>query len=296
MVKKMSEIIDNIVDEILKKIPKPNIDEIPELYSKLNEMSKRIVKILSVYGLLDLDQERVIVRFDKADENIISKLILEDPEVMIPFFVTICGFSQRELERLYKIKNIYSLRGDISKTKQFSSTIKEYLNYPYGLETVIYKFYKNWEEHQKRHFRGRKAEELVAEILRKYGYAVGKIKVACEGEEREIDLAIPPISENIRVAIMVRHGVRRDLTKRAKEFSAEFDKLLKCYPEIKFVVVYLVPKHEIYYIDEIRMKIESEREGKKPFDLVILTEDELRELLPRKLEEWKIPKNMLLLF
>ena len=41
----------------------------------------------------------------------------------------------------------------------------------------------------------------------------GKIKVLCKGKEREIDCAIPPDPHNLRVAMMIRRGVFRDLIK-----------------------------------------------------------------------------------
>jgi hypothetical protein len=277
-----------IIDMILAKIPKPNYDEIPDLYHMLDDMVREIVKNLVKYGLLE--QENLLVRFDRADESTIKKLILEKPDTMIPFFVMICGFSERELERLCEIRNVYRLgKSAEKKAAEFAKIIKKHLKYSYCLETVIYKFYKNWEEHQKRHFRGRKAEELVRSVLIEHGYNAGKIKVVCGGKEREIDYAIPPDSRNIRVAIMVRYGVFKDLVKRAKEFSTEFDELVKCYPNVKFVVVYLVSQHEKSRIEEIRKRIEAEREGKRPYDLIILTEDELKDL-PKKLEEWGVPR------
>jgi len=280
-----SQVIDNIVDEILKKIPKPNFNEIPTLYTDLDNMSKEIVQILAKYEILDLNN--MLVRFDITNENTIRELILEKPNTMIPFFVMICGFSERELKRLYKINNVYQLKNK-SQIEKFAKIVKEYLTYSYSLETVIYKFYKNWEEHQKRHYRGRRAEEIVKQILEENNIRGGKIKIVCEDKEREIDFAIPPDSRNIQVAIMVRRGVFRDLVKRAKEFSSEFDEILKCYPNIKFVVVYLVDPSEINRVNEIREKIEAERRDRRPYDLVILTEDELRNLPKKLLEEWRV--------
>jgi hypothetical protein len=52
-------------------------------------------------------------------------------------------------------------------------------------------------------------------------------------------------------------------------------------------VVYLVYPHERDRINEIRMKIEKERRGKRPYDLVIFTPEEL-EILFMKLGEWSI--------
>jgi hypothetical protein len=52
-------------------------------------------------------------------------------------------------------------------------------------------------------------------------------------------------------------------------------------------VVYLVYPHERDRINEIRMRIEKERRGKRPYDLVIFTPEEL-EILFMKLGEWSI--------
>ena len=282
---------EKIISEILKKIPRPNYSELPSLYEDLDYMARRIGNILMRSELFE--SESLLVRFDKADKTKIINLIREDPAVMVPFFVMICGFSVRELERLYDIKDVYSLRNNVENARKlnaFAEAIVDNLKHPIHLETVVYKFYKNWEEHQKRHYRGRQAEEFVVSVLREHGYDAGKIKVLCKGKEREIDCAIPPDPHNLRVAIMIRRGVFRDLIKRAKEYSTEFDELAECYPNIKFVVVYFVSPHEKDRMDEIRSRIESEREGKRPYDLVILTPKEIITILLKKLEEWGIPK------
>jgi len=56
--------------------------------------------------------------------------------------------------------------------------------------------------------------------------------------------------------------VRRDLVKRAKEFSSEYDEMAQRYPGIGFIPVYVG-----YGIDvnDARKVIESEREGKRPY-------------------------------
>lgn len=277
----------SVTDEIIRKIPRPNYSELPQLYESLDNMARRIGNILENSKLFE--RETGIVRFDRASEADIRELIMEDPKVMVPFFTTICGFSERELERLYNIKDVYSLRSTIDERKlnTFVSIIVEHLRHPLSLETLLYKFYKNWEEHQKRHYRGRTAESYVVDFLRSRGFNVGKVKIRCEGKEREIDCAIPPSPREPKVIILIRGGVLRDLAKRAKEYSAEFDELLTCFPQARFVVVYLVSPHERARINEIRMKIEGERRGKRPYDLVILTPEEL-EILLMKLGEWSI--------
>lgn len=277
-----------LVEEILSKIPRPNYDEIPDLYIELDSMSKRIGLILTSSEFY----EKGLVRFDKATPEDIYNLIAQDPDVMVPFFVMICGFSVRELERLAGIKDIYSFRNRrvfASKRKiavKFAEFIVENLRYPLYLETVLYKFYKNWEEHQKRHYRG-KVEDKIRQFFEQHGYPCGKIKINCEGKEVEIDGAIPPDPKKVKVALQIRTGVRRDLVKRAKEFSSEYEDIIQCLPHVKFVPVYLVPLHEKDKLEDFRRVINNEREGKDPYAAIILTWEELEDLL-RLLPEWGI--------
>jgi len=275
---------ENVIEGILKKIPRPNRDELPTLYEDLDEMVRKIGLILINSRLYE--PETTMIRFDRANEEDILELIKENPDLMIPFFVMVCGFSVRELERLYGIRNVYSIRKG-EQLYKFSKVVKDNLLMPLYLETLIYKFYKNWEEHQKRHYRGREAEEYVIRILRQNGYNAGKIRVICKSKEMEIDCAIPP-NNNFKVAIMIREGVFRDLLKRAKEYSTEYDDLLECFPGIKFVLIYFVSPHERRRLDDIKKRIESERQGKKPYDLVILTKEEVKDVLLKKLKEWNI--------
>ena len=279
----------NLINDIISRIPRPNYIEIPQLYKELDNMTQRIGEILTSSKLFDPDT--LTIRFERASKKEIIELIKRDPNVMIPFFVMICGFSVRELERLYGIRDIYRLRSELDATKlnRFAEAIIDNLKYPLHIETVLYKFYKNWEEHQKRHYRGRQIEELIINMLKKHGIPAGKIKIMCHGDQREIDCAIPPDPNRLRVAIQVRTGVRRDLIKRAKEFSSEFDEILECYPDVKFVAIYFTSPHEEERREEIYKKILDERRGKKPYDLVIVTSklEEIEEELVRKLREWK---------
>jgi len=276
-----------IIENILRKIPRPNYSEFPDLYEELDNMTRRIGAILISSPLFE--HETLSVRFDKASENVIYEIIRSDPKVMIPFFVMICGFSVRELERLYGIKDVYSLTDhpDAKKLREFVNAILDNLKGSIHIEALLYKFYKNWEEHQKRHFRGSTVEKFIIEFLRKNGYEAGKIKVICKGKEREVDCAIPPDPQNPRVIIMIRYGVFRDLVKRAKEFSSEFDELSQCFPNAKFVVVYLISPHEQDKLEKVRIRIESERTGKRPYDFVILRKEDLGCLL-EKMREWGI--------
>lgn len=266
------------VEDILKKIPRPNYDEFPDLYEELDNMTRQIA------GLLSPLTEGDLLRFDRASPEDLFTILSKAPDIAVPFFMMLCGFSERELERLYNLKNIYAARRE-EVLRRFAEVVARHLRHPLHLETALYKFYKNWEEHQKRHRRGRMAERAITEALERAGIAAGKVKVKCGGREREIDLAVPPDPNRPKVAIMVRHGVFRDLVKRAKEYSTEMDELLQCYPDLKFVVVYLVPPHERERLAEIRARIEGERAGKKPYELVVLTQEDIG-LLIERLKEW----------
>jgi hypothetical protein len=276
-----------VIESILKKIPRPNYSEFPDLYEELDNMTREIGIILINSSLFE--RETLSVRFDKANENIVYELIKKNPKVMVPFFVMICGFSVRELERLYGIKDVYSLteRLDARKLKRFVNAIVDNLKDPIHIEALLYKFYKNWEEHQKRHFRGSTVEKFIIEFLKRNGYEAGKIEVKCRDKKREVDCAIPPNPQNPRVIIMIRYGVFRDLVKRAKEFSSEFDELSQCFPNAKFVVVYLISPHEQDRLEDVRKRIEGERAGKRPYDFVILRKEDLDRLLER-MREWGI--------
>ncbi len=271
-----------LVEDILARIPRPNKEELPHLYSDLDDMARRIGGILVESRLYE--EETGLIRFDKASPRDIYGLMARDPGVMIPFFVMICGFSVRELERLAGIDDVYTLRRPEAfrrKTRtayRFAELVSSSLKHPLHLETVIYKFYKNWEEHQKRHYRAR-IEEAVRELAEKHGHPCGKIKIHCGGKEIEVDAAIPPDPRRVEIALQVRTGVRRDLVKRAKEFSSEYDDIAQCLPHVKFIPVYLVPPHEKTRLEEIRRVIAKEREGKTPYPAIILTWKELENLL-----------------
>ena len=280
----------SVIDEILRKIPRPNYSELPELYEELDREAKEIGRILMESELFD--RTNLVVKFNEADVNAIRKLILKDHKVMVPFFLMVCGLSDREFARLYRIENVYSLKDKLEpdKLKAFVDVVSSQLRHPINLETLLFKFYKNWEEHKRRHYRARSVEELVINFLKNEGYVADKIRVTIGNKPREIDCAIPPDPKNPQVIAQIRTGVFKDLVKRAKEYSAEFDEVSQRFPHAKFVVIYFVSPHEQDRMDEIRSKIMNEREGKRPYDLVILTQEELR-LLVKKLEEWGIPRS-----
>ncbi len=65
----------------LKKIPRPSVEDIPELYRELDEMIRR-VEILTPSSLYNAGTQGV--DFGKATSEDLVELISKDPEVMEP--------------------------------------------------------------------------------------------------------------------------------------------------------------------------------------------------------------------
>ena len=124
-----------------------------------------------------------------------------------------------------------------------------------------------------------KPRKIHAKLSR--GIVVGKRKFQCGGKKREIDCAVP--RDKPVVAINVREGESEDRAKRIKEFAAELKEVRECGVKY-FVVVYFVPEHEKNKLEEIGAEFLRET----PFDLVVLTGEEL-ESLAEKLREWGVP-------
>lgn len=273
--------MDFDIEDLLRRIPKPSYDELPGLYNELDEMARKISDILTKSRFYD--RSTGLVHFERLSEEELLNLIQSSPNELVPLFVAFCGLSVRELKP-YNIEDVYELRKkfDKDKAKLLAAIIKGLLNAPFGIETIIYKFYKNWEEHQKRHYRAR-IEESVRQFFRNHGYRCEKLT-----RPIELDGAIPP--EDPKVILQIRLGVMKDLVKRAKEFSAEFDNARRFFPYAHFVPVYIPREHELKNREVIREIIMRERRGKESYEIVIVSMDELEKLLP-KLEEWKVPKN-----
>jgi len=170
---------------------------------------------------------------------------------------------------------------DREKFRPFAEVVRSLLAHPLRLETVLYKFYKNWEEHQRRHWRGRRAENEVCTAVKARCGNAGKYVLLCCGKRREIDCAVP--RDRPVVAINVRVGVEEDSAKRIKEFAAELKEAKECGVKY-FIVAYLVPEHEKGRLEEIRAEFLEEA----PFDLVVLTSEELG-LFAERLREWGVP-------
>ncbi|NVM55283.1 MAG: hypothetical protein HWN66_16370 [Candidatus Helarchaeota archaeon] len=278
----------------IKDFPKPNFSELPDLYDDLDQLAIRIINVITSLNKKLYDSLHQKIYFNKMSKEDLKNLISNDPDALVPAFVKNCGLSIREFERLYGIKNIYKLRNprrwdphldrDAKKLIDIISSLFE--NLELSLETFLYTFYKMWEADEKRHYRAKKAEEQVKEFFRRKGYNCDKVT-----NPVELDAAIPPSSDpkNVLVGIPIRTGVRRDLVKRAKEYSSEFDDFRDKFPNAKIIIVFRIPQHELENKEGIRHTINAQREGKESYDCLVF-QDEL-DIALQKLEEWKIPKK-----
>jgi len=280
----------------IKDFPRPNFEELPSLYDELDRLADRVEKAIRSLKNELFDPHSELISFDKISEDDMIGLIRKDPEALVPAFTRVCGLTVREFERLYGLENVYKLRNRLrwqmptEDERKFAKAIVEQLgSAKMYLETFVYTFYKMWEEHQKRHARGRKAEEDVRKFFEDHGYECKKLT-----EPVEVNGAIPPASDpkKVRVVIPIRTGVRRDLVKRAKEYSSEFDRFKNEFPNAKVIIVFRIPRYELDIKEEIRETIIEERRDKEPYDGVFFY-DELRDALER-FEEWKIPKRSVL--
>lgn len=269
---------------LLKDHPRPNIKELPGLYAELDNLAQRaeaLIRDLSP-DLFDRDEETI--KFGDMTKRDLRRLVSKDPSTMVIALTRVCGLSEREFNRLFRLKGAYGLREsnwiEGEKEDLFLEAIIELLPKRMYLETFLYAFYKMWEEHQKRHYRGR-FEKDVRAFFKAHGYQCEKIK-----HPTEVNGAIPPF--NPQVVMQIRTGVMRDLVKRAKEFSQEFELSIEHFPNAKFIVIFKIPSHELERREEIRQKIYEQRIEKK-YDAVIF-QDEL-EVVLTKFEDWGVQKT-----
>ena len=252
----------------LGKFPRPNFEEMPDFYDELDDLAGRVEKAIRKLSPKLFDEGKEIIRFSKMVEDDLRALIKADPDALVPAFTKVCGLSVRQFERLYGLKNVYKLRRledwsrPTEENDKFVRAVLEQLGaLNLALETFIYTFYKAWEVDRKRFVRGKRAEEEVQKFLKKRGYDCGKVT-----KPVEVDVAIPPSQDDaikILVAIPVRTGVRRDLVKRAKEFSEEYDTFTRAFRSARVLVIFRIPKHELHLKGEIREKIAEQRGRKK---------------------------------
>jgi len=272
---------------LLKDHPRPNINELPGLYAELDSLSKQVEAVIRSLPNSQFDRDENIILFEKITKTEFRRLIAKNPSTMVIAFTRVCGLSDREFSRLFRLKNAYNLRESNwiggNKEDLFLKAIMGLLPKRMHLETFLYTFYKMWEEHQKRHYRG-SYEKDVRSFFRAHGYNCEKIT-----QPTEVNGAIPPYKP--QVVMQIRTGVMKDLVKRAKEFSQEYELSIEHFPNAKFIVVFKIPPHELERREEIRQKIYEQRVD-KTYDAIIF-QDELGEAL-KKFVEWEIPRNILI--
>jgi len=268
-----------------KDYPRPNVKELPGLYAELDRLIEKAEALIRGLPSRHFDEENETICFGAMTVNDLKELISKEPDTMVIAFTRVCGLSDREFLRLFGLKNVYKLRKSRNWTSGedevlFANSVKSLLPKQMHLETFLYAFYKMWEEHQKRHYRAR-FEKDVRSFFQAYGYDCEKVT-----HPTEVNGAIPPYEPC--VTMQIRTGVRKDLVKRAKEFSTEFDESIKAFPNARFMVVFRIPQHELGKREEIRQVIIAQRSG-RPYDGVFF-QDELKDAL-KKLEEWNVPKK-----
>jgi hypothetical protein len=99
-------------------------------------MTRRIAEILTTSSLYNAGTQKV--DFGKATSEDLVELISKDPEVMVPFFVSITGLSRRELKRR-GLGGVYSLRRtrNRERLRPFADLVRSHLAHPLRLETVL---------------------------------------------------------------------------------------------------------------------------------------------------------------
>ena len=94
----------------LEDFPRSNFEEMPAFYDELDELAKRVEKVIRELIPELFDKRGEIIFFNKMSEDDIIELIKKDPKAMIPALTKVCGLSVRQFERLYGLKNVYKLR------------------------------------------------------------------------------------------------------------------------------------------------------------------------------------------
>ena len=262
------------------------MNELPGLYADLDRLAETAEVLIRGLPKSLFDEDNEIISFGSMSVSDLAELIGRAPDIMVIAFTRVCGLSDREFSRLFGLTNVYKLRRSHNwltgkDEGLFLRSIHGLLPKHMHLETFLYTFYKMWEEHQKRHYRAR-FEKDVRAFFQAHGYSCEKITVPTE-----LNGAIPPLDP--RVLLQIRTGVRKDLVKRAKEFSTEFDEGIKAFPKARFIVVFRIPEHELDRREEIREVIISQRSG-RPYDGVFF-HDELEDAL-NNLQEWNIPREL----
>lgn len=220
--------------------PKPNEEELPELYRELDEELKTIDDKLHQY--FSIENGKVL--FNKASEEDFLDAMVDSPAEMVPFFQKVTGLTDREFERLYNEK-IGSLKSrttdfhDDGSAQTFASVVASLLDFEVDLEGIKYTFVKMWENDQRRHHRAR-YEEKVREYLENEGIPNFKGNTL----PGEPDFVVP--EENpYSVVGEVRVIQPRDYKKRFKEFGSEARAARENFDDVRFVAVAKLPPWDL---------------------------------------------------
>ncbi|WP_331232208.1 hypothetical protein [Natronorarus salvus] len=268
--------------------PKPNLDELPELYTDLDHLLVDVEQTLREHFEVRTKNGVDMIFFGEADQDTYLEAIHADRDTMIPFFQKIAGVPDRELERLYGVANFNRFRtrkSDFYTEEEaiiFANAMVDLLPDNLYLETPLYTFVKMWENDQRRHVRAR-YERDVREYLDSCGFSNFKGN-SLPGEP---DFVVPN-TEPYEVIGEVRVIQPRDYKKRFKEFGSEARAAEIHFPNAKFVAVAHVGRQI-----ERRNRAELRKmlyESSAAEIHAAFFQDELN-LLVNKLEEWGISRS-----
>lgn len=103
--------------------PKPNIDELPELYDELDQLLIDSEDVLRNHFSITVENDVEFIVFGEADRETFLRAMHADRDTMIPFFQKIAGLPDREFERLYGVSNLENQTSILRKMQLHSLTL-----------------------------------------------------------------------------------------------------------------------------------------------------------------------------
>lgn len=217
--------------------PRTSEEELPTLYQELEEKMRGVKDTLPKFFDVEERGEVSVIHFGKADVTDFVRAMDTNNTAMVPFFMKISGYSDREFHRQHGVKSLLSYDGrktsfvEDEDIQQFGQVLVKELPDEMYLETALYSFAKLYENDQRR-FKRMKYEGEVLDFLRDQGYPATKQ----ENIPGQPDLVIPE-SQPFDVIGEIRVYHERDELKRYKEFHDEAREARQNFPPAKFIVI-----------------------------------------------------------
>jgi len=268
--------------------PKPNIDELPDMYAEIDDMLIRVEGALREHLPVEDRGEVDVVVFVEASADDILDAMWEEPNAVVPMFQKISGLPNREYRALYNEPSIGNRLRDYTtdfrdreNAVQFAAAMKKHLPDELYVETVLYTFAKMWENDQRR-FARMSWEDDVIEFLNNNGYPAKKD----ESLPGQPDVAVPKESP-YEVVGEVRVMKPEDIKKRIKNFRDEAREAAQNFPDCKFVIFANLPPYALEgQREERRLEI-----GDRPEIDAVFFRDELEDRVLDQLQEWGVTRQ-----